>query len=207
VDWFRLYPQAGYGGTFARWCLAGGGDPYQSWGNGSAMRVSPVAWAYGDLETVLEKARESAVVTHSHAEGVKGAQAVAAAIFLARQGESKEAIRSALRERFGYPLDRTLEEIRPGYRFDVSCQGSVPESLVAFLEADGVEGAIRNAISLGGDADTMACIAGSVAEAFYGEVPRGLVEGVWQRIDAPMKGIVRDFYRRYRPDSSSLPED
>lgn len=204
VEWFRLYPRAGYGGNFARWCLAGGGDPYQSWGNGSAMRVSPVGFAYDDLETVLARARDSAVVTHSHEEGIKGAQATAAAVFLARTGAGKDAIREEIEGRFGYALGRRLDEIRPGYRFDVSCQGSVPESLIAFLEADGVEQAIRNAVSLGGDADTMACIAGGVAEAFYGPPTGELLAETWARLDEMLRGVVRAFYARYQ-STVSLP--
>jgi len=205
VAWFRRYPRAGYGGNFATWCLRGGGAPYQSWGNGSAMRVSPVGWVHESLEATLEAARASAVVTHSHPEGVKGAQATAAAIFLARQGQDREAVRGEVARRFGYDLDRSVAEIRPGYRFDVSCQGSVPEALVAAFEAKGIEEAIRLAISLGGDADTQACIAGAVAEAFEEELPTELLKETWARLEPEMQELVRAFYARYRPEVA-LPE-
>lgn len=169
--WGRRYPHAGYGGAFRQWLAADDAGPYGSWGNGSAMRVAPVGWWLDDLDAALEEARRSAAVTHDHPEGIRGAQAVAGAVFLARTGVSKEDIRRFLTERIGYDLSRTIDEIRPGYRFDVSCQGSVPEALTAFLESRSVEDAVRLAISLGGDADTQACIAGSVAEAYFG-MPR-----------------------------------
>lgn len=206
VEWFRLYPRAGYGGRFAAWCMSGGGEPYGSWGNGSAMRVSPVGWFYTSLEEVLEAAAASARVTHDHPQGILGAQAVAGAVFLARSGESRDAVRGFLREHCGYPMDRTLEEIRPGYRFDVSCQGSVPEALQAALESEDVEGAIRGAISLGGDADTQACIAGAVAEAFSGGVPQPLVEAVWGLLDGPLRRVARAFYRQVLPEVGIPPE-
>jgi len=170
-DFSRRYPGRGYGGNFSQWIFAEDPQPYNSWGNGSAMRVSPVGFAFDSVERVLEAAKASAVVTHNHPEGIKGAQSTALAIFLARQGHPKDAIREEIVERFGYDLDRTLEEIRPSYHFDVSCQGSVPEALIAFFESDDYEDAIRKAISLGGDSDTIACITGGIAEAFYGGVP------------------------------------
>jgi ADP-ribosylglycohydrolase len=165
------YPNAGYGHGFKSWLAQGDLKPYSSFGNGSAMRVSPVGWAFDSAETVLREAERSAAVTHNHPEGIKGAQAVALAIFLARSGSSKDAIRQAISGRFGYDLDRTLADIRPVYTFDTTCPGSVPESIIAFLESDGVEDAMRKAVSLGGDSDTMACIAGAIGEAFYGSVP------------------------------------
>ncbi len=170
-DFSRRYPGRGYGGNFGQWIWAEDPQPYNSWGNGSAMRVSPVGFAYNDNDSVLAEAKHSAEVTHNHPEGIKGAQSTALAIFMSRQGASKEEIREEIIERFGYDLNRTLEEIRPGYTFDVSCQGSVPEAIIAFLESTGYEDAIRNAISLGGDSDTIACITGGIAEAFYGGVP------------------------------------
>lgn len=196
-SWTREYPGAGYGGNFIRWALGEQRSPYQSWGNGSAMRVSPVAWASEDEASVLQAARESAVVTHSHEEGIRGAQATALAILLARKGVPKPEIRRRLEEETGYDLGRSLDEIRPEYRFDVSCQGSVPESLISFLEGDDYEDVIRNAVSLGGDTDTMACIAGAVAEAFYGGVPAGLGLVVWEKTPERMRGVVRAFYERY----------
>jgi len=153
-EYHHHYPWAGYGGHFERWASSGSSQPYNSWGNGSAMRVSPVGFAYQDLATVLEKAKQSAEVTHNHPEGIKGAQATAAAIFLARTGQDKAAIKEYIEKTFGYPLSRPLDKIRPTYFFDVSCQGSVPQSIIAFLESDSYEDAVRNAISLGGDSDT-----------------------------------------------------
>ena len=147
------------------------------------MRVSPVGWFFDDLETVLAEARRSAEVTHSHPEGIKGAQAVAAAIFLARQKVEKAFICRYIERAFGYNLGRRLDDIRPGYGFDVTCQGSVPEAIIAFQESTGFEDAVRNAVSLGGDSDTIACIAGSIAEAFYGGVPPEIAESIWLHLD------------------------
>lgn len=167
----RRYPNAGYGGAFREWLQSASPKPYNSWGNGSAMRVSPVGWAFDDVATVLREAERSAMPTHDHPEGVKGAQAVALALFMARTGHSKEEIRDRLQSRFGYSLQRSVDEIRPGYRFDVSCQGSVPEAIVAFVDSTDWESAVRLAVSLGGDSDTQGCIAGAIAEAFYGGAP------------------------------------
>lgn len=169
-DYALTYPDAGYGGTFKKWMRNELEEEYSSWGNGSAMRVSPVAWLFNDLETVLREAKASAVPTHDHPEGVKGAQAVAAAIFLARRGGGKEDIRQYVRENFRYSMGRTVEQIRPDYIFDVSCQGSVPEAIIAFLDSNSFVDAIRLAVSLGGDTDTQAAMAGSIAEAFYGGI-------------------------------------
>jgi ADP-ribosylglycohydrolase len=192
-DWFRAYPDAGYGGTFWLWASSGRREPYQSWGNGSAMRVSPVAYARATLDEVLAEARRSAAVTHDHEEGIRGAQATAAAVFLARTGASKEQIRRYIAEQFGYFLDETLDELRPTYQFDASCQWSVPQSIIAFLESTGYEDAVRNAISLGGDADTMACIAGAIAEAYYGGVPADIADPVLARLDDRLRGVVQEF--------------
>jgi len=175
-DYALRYPNAGYGGTFKKWMRDELEEEYTSWGNGSAMRVSPVGWLFNDLETVLAKAKESAMPTHGHPEGVKGAQAVAAAIFLARQGGGKEDIRRYISETFGYNLRRTIEEIRPDYKFDVSCAGSVPEAIIAFLDSKDMIDGIRLAVSLGGDTDTQAAMAASIGEAFYGPVPPAVEE-------------------------------
>ena len=164
----RLHPDIGYGAKFLNWLMSEDPQPYGSWGNGSAMRVSAVGWLFDDLDTVLKMARLSAEVSHNHPEAVKGAQATAAAVFLARTGCSKEEIRTYIQSTFGYDLSRTCDEIRPGYRHDVSCRGTVPEAITAFLEGTGFEDVIRTAVSLGGDCDTLTCIAGSMAEAFYG---------------------------------------
>jgi ADP-ribosylglycohydrolase len=159
------------------------------------MRVSPVAWFYDDLEAVLEGARRSAVVTHDHPEGIKGAQAVAAGIFLGRSGAGKQEIRTFVEERFGYNLSATLDSIRPGYTFDATCQGSVPEAFIAFFEGEDFEDTLRNAVSLGGDSDTLACIAGSLAEGFYGAVPDAIAGEVWRRLDERLAAVVRRFLR------------
>lgn len=167
--WGNQYRNAGYGGMFCRWLNPNfEPQPYHSWGNGSAMRASAVGWLCGDMESVLEYAKRSADITHNHPEGIKGAQAVACAIFLARKGENKVAIKQFIEQQFGYNLNRTCDEIRPHYYFDVSCQGSVPPAIIAFLESDNFEQAVRLSISLGGDSDTLAAITGSIAEAFYG---------------------------------------
>lgn len=191
------FPHAGYGGAFRRWLASPDLLPYGSWGNGSAMRVSPIGFAFDSVERVLAEAERSAAVTHGHAEGVKGAQAVALAVLLARTGASKTEIREELTRRFAYDLDRTVDEIRPGYHFEVSCQGSVPEAIVAFLDSRDVEDAIRLAISLGGDADTQASIAGAVAHAFYGEVPSELAAPVRARLPGELLQILDEFERNF----------
>ena len=174
------YPQGGYGGRFAGWLRASDPKPYNSFGNGSAMRVSPCGIFAVTLDEALELAKVSAEVTHNHPEGIKGAQAVAAAIFLARSGSSKAEIRQHIRENY-YPLTRTLDEIRVNYGFDESCQGTVPEAITAFLESDSFEDAIRNAISIGGDSDTVGAITGSIAWSFYcGDHPSTENSQIWQ---------------------------
>lgn len=175
-DFARRYPGRGYGGNFSGWIWSDDPQPYNSWGNGSAMRVSPVGFAFNSVEEVLVEAERSAAVTHNHPEGIKGAQATALAIFLARQSAPQADIREEITRRFGYDLDRTLDEIRLGYVFDVSCQGSVPEAIIAFLESSNYEDAVRLAISIGGDSDTIACITGGIAEVFYGGVPADIAE-------------------------------
>ncbi|MFB3133870.1 MAG: ADP-ribosylglycohydrolase family protein [Rhodothermales bacterium] len=193
----RRYPRAGYGGTFYQWMLSDRSEPYGSWGNGSAMRVSAVGFAMETAGDVLREARRSAAVTHDHPEGVKGAQATALAVFRARTGAPKEDIRQEVAERVGYDLSRTLDTIRPAYRFDVSCQGSVPESIIAFLESDDYEDAVRKAISLGGDSDTMACIAGGIAQAFYQEIPTPILTQVRNKLPGELLQVVDAFDARY----------
>src|SRR5436309_15075420 len=171
-EYTRAYPDRCYGARVRHWVESGSREPYNSWGNGSAMRVSPVGFAMPTLEGVLDEAKRSAEVTHNHPEGIRGAQATALAIFLGRQGESKVTIRKSIKKRFSYDLNRSINAIRPTYSFNESCQGTVPEAIIAFLDSSDYEEAIRLAISLGGDADTLACIAGSIAEAFYGGVPQ-----------------------------------
>ena len=167
--YYRQHPDRGYGAGFRRWVDSPETCPCYSYGNGSAMRAGPIGWAFNSLDEVLAEAKTCAVVTHNHADGIKGAQAVAAAVYLARHGSTKPAIRSYITSSFNYDLDRTLNGIRPGYTFTTNCEGSVPEAILAFLESSGFEDAVRNAISLGGDSDTMACIAGAIAEAYYKE--------------------------------------
>lgn len=196
-EYFHAYPQAGYGGSFIRWAGYRHREAYNSWGNGSAMRVSPVGFAFNTLDEVLGQARESAEVTHNHPEGVRGAQATATAVFLARSVYSKADIKAHIEREFGYDLSQRLDDIREQYRFDVSCQGSVPQSIIAFLEANGFEDAVRNAISLGGDADTMACIAGGMAEAFYGGVPDEIASRVLAALDERLRGVVCEFREKY----------
>ncbi|MGC8643127.1 MAG: ADP-ribosylglycohydrolase family protein [Isosphaeraceae bacterium] len=177
-SYYRNYPHAGYGGMFHEWARSTSDRPYNSFGNGSAMRVSPVGFAYDSLDEVLLQAKRSAEVTHDHPEGIKGAQAIASAIFLARTGQDKEQIKSYLTQTFRYNLERTLDEIRPAYDFNVTCQGSVPQAITAFLESSDFEDAVRKAISLGGDSDTIACMAGGIAQAYYGRVPEPIVRRV-----------------------------
>jgi ADP-ribosylglycohydrolase len=195
--WGRRYPDAGYGGNFINWIFDKNPRPYNSWGNGSAMRVSPIAWAFDTLEQVQQEAKKSAEVTHNHPEGMKGAQAVATAIFLARQGSDKAAIKAYIEAHYAYDLSRKIEEIRPDYRFDVSCQGSVPEAIIAFLESENFEESIRLAISLGGDSDTQACIAGSIAEAFYGLVPAEIADEVVKRLPKDLRLVTEKFKQTY----------
>jgi ADP-ribosylglycohydrolase len=199
-EYTNAYPDRCYGGGFHRWALRGDREPYNSWGNGSAMRVSPVGWAFDSLDETLTEATRSAAVTHNHPEGIKGAQATAATVFLARKGESKDAIRAFVTERFGYDLDRTVEGIRPDYEFNESCQGTVPEALIAFFDSTDYENAIRLAISLGGDADTLACITGGIAEAFYGGVPEAIAARTIALLDEPLQRVLAAFHERYPVD-------
>lgn len=190
--WGAKYPDGGYGGRFKDWLKEKHPQPYNSYGNGSAMRVSAVGWLYDTIEDVLEYAEITAAVTHDHPEGIKGAQSVAAAIFLARTGHSKEEIKRYIEENFHYDLNRTIDEIRPGYKFDETCQGSVPESIIAFLESTSFEDAVRRAVSLDGDADTQGAIAGSIAEAFYG-IPEDLKVEVKGKLPSDMKTVLLRF--------------
>lgn len=166
--WGRRYPLAGYGTRFSLWLFSDDPSPYNSWGNGSAMRVSPVAWVFDSISSVRNAARITAAVTHNHKEGIKGAEAAASAVFLARTGSSKSDIKDYIEQEFGYDLSRSCDDIRPDYRHDESCAGTVPEALTAFLEGNSFEDVIRTAVSLGGDCDTLTAIAASVAEAYYG---------------------------------------
>lgn len=194
----RRYPRAGYGGTFRQWLRSENPQPYNSWGNGSAMRASPVGWAFDSVEDVMREAERSAAITHNHPEGIKGAQAAALVVRMARAKTDKEHIRAEIIGRFGYDLNRTVDGIRPAYSFDVSCQGTVPEAIIAFLDATSFEDAIRNALSLGGDSDTLACITGSIAEAYYGPVPGTIADRVLSVLTSDLSEIVDEFCGRYK---------
>ncbi len=196
-DLARRYPNAGYGASFFQWLYDPHPEPYNSWGNGAAMRVSPVGFACTTPEEVLREAKATAVITHNHPEGIKGAQATALAVFLARKGRSKQEIKEEIEHAFGYDLSRRLDHIRPGCRFDVSCQGTVPEAIIAFLESESWEDAIRNAISLGGDSDTLACITGGIAHAWYGPLPDGVCQKVQEILTEELWDIVDRFSKRY----------
>ncbi|MCE9533774.1 MAG: ADP-ribosylglycohydrolase family protein [Planctomycetes bacterium] len=195
--YFHAYPDVGYGQQFKLWCELRRTKPYNSWGNGSAMRVGPIGLAFDRLEDVLAEAERSARVTHDHPEGIRGAKATAAAVFLARrQSTEKSAIAKYVEAEFGYDLSVPLKRVRRAFLFDVSCVGTVPWAIRAFLEADGYEGAIRNAISLGGDADTLACIAGAVAGAYYG-VPADIATEAMGRLDDRLRKVVARFTERF----------
>jgi ADP-ribosylglycohydrolase len=196
----RRYPDAGYSGQFRAWLASELPCAYQSYGNGAAMRVSPVGFAFDNEQRVLSEARRTAELSHDHPEGIKGAQATALAVFLARTGATKQAIRTELATRFEYDLGRTVDEIRSTYRIDLSCQGTVPQAVVCFLESDSFEDAVRNAVSLGGDSDTLACIAGTIAHAFYGRLSADIVAGVKQTLDADLWSITERFCARYGID-------
>ena len=195
-DFATKYTGRGYGGGFSAWLASGSLKPYNSWGNGSAMRVSPVGWAFNTLSETLEEAEKSAEVTHNHPEGIKGAQATAACVFLARTGKSKVHIRNYVETVFGYDLKRTCDDIRPTYTFRAGCQETVPEAIVAFLDSTDFENAIRLAISLGGDSDTLACITGGIAEAFYGGVPADIASKVKNILEPELVEIVENFNKR-----------
>ena len=190
--WGNDYPWAGYGGMFRSWLQAADPQPYGSFGNGSAMRASAAGWLYGSLEETRRIARLTADVTHNHPEGIKGAEAVAAAIWLGRHGKGKDEIREYIVSEFGYDLSRTCDEIRPGYHHVESCQETVPEAVTAFLEGESFEDVIRTAVSLGGDCDTLTCIAGSMAEAFYG-VPDDLKAEAERRLPREMLRVIERF--------------
>ena len=198
-------PMGGYGGMFFRWLFRSDGkrEPYNSWGNGSAMRASANGWMFDTLEETERVAGLSAAITHNHPEGIKGAQSTAAAIFMARNGSSKEAIRSYITEKYVYNLNRTCDEIRPVYGWDGSCQGTVPEAMIAFFDSTDFESAIRLAVSLGGDSDTLACITGGIAEAFYKEIPDTIAKGIWSLLPEDFKAILREMEAR---TSYRLPE-
>ncbi|MDO8604592.1 MAG: ADP-ribosylglycohydrolase family protein [bacterium] len=189
-NFFWQYPLKNYGERFYAWGKRDDSEPYNSFGNGSAMRVAPVGWAFNIIEQVLEEAKKSAEVTHNHPEGIKGAQAVASAIFLARTGASKKTIKEYIELNFEYDLDRSVDEIRETAVFNETCMISVPEAIICFLDSESFEDALRNAVSLGADADTQACIAGAIAEAFYKEIPDFIREEVLKRLPKKFHGMI-----------------
>ena len=190
-------PMGGYGPGFYRWLFEpesfeeGKRHPYNSFGNGAAMRCSANGWMFDTLEETERVAGLSAAITHSHPEGIKGAQSTAAAIFMARNGKGKKEIRNYISTKYGYNLNRTCDEIRPVYDWDSSCQGTVPEAMAAFLDSTDFESAIRLAVSLGGDSDTLACITGGIAEAFYKTIPESIALRIWELIPEDFKAIFR----------------
>ena len=194
---YRWYPHRGYGGNFDEWAQSTSSEPYNSWGNGAAMRISPVGFAYDNLEAVLQKAKEFTEITHNHYEGIKGGQATATAIFLARTGKSKAEIKNTIEAWFGYDLSKHVDEIRPTYSFDVSSQGTVPQAIRAFIDSEDFEDAIRTAVSLGGDTDTLTCITGGIAQAFHKGVPASIQETVYGVLDDRLGTITKTFMKRY----------
>ena len=196
-QYYSRYPHAGYGSMFARWAKEKSLRRQYSYANGGAMRAVPIGYAYDDIEQVMLQAKASCYYTHAHREGIRGAQAVACAVFLAHHGEPKELIRKFIAEKFRYNLSYTIEQIRPEYSFDSSCEYSVPPSIVCFLDSTDYESAVRNAVSLGGDADTMACIAGGIAEAYYKNIPEEIRRFCDSRIDISLKETAREFNLKY----------
>jgi len=201
----RAYPHRGYGERFSRWIKLDDPKPYDSFGNGSAMRIAPIGFAFADAETTLEEAKRSAEVTHNHPEGIKGAQAVALAIWMARKGEGKAAIRHAIEKQFGYDLSRDCDFIRQVNKFDETCQGSVPEAITCFLESVDFEDCIRLSISIGGDSDTIACIAGGIAQAYYRDIPNWIITETKARLPQEFLEILDRFEERTFRDSSQRP--
>ena len=192
-SWGRKYPRAGYGSWFRKWIHQDYPEPYNSFGNGSAMRCSSIGWLFDGEESVLEEAKKSAEITHNHPEGIKGAQSIALGVLMGRKGSSKKEIKEKIEDLFDYDLSQKLEQIIPGYTFDSTCQGSVPQAIIAFLESEDFEDAIRNSISLGGDADTQACITGSLAEAYYKDIPDEIASFVKWRIEDDLLAVMAQF--------------
>ncbi len=195
--YYHNFQYRGYGGMFSEWACERERKPYNSFGNGSAMRVSPVGFAFDSIDEVLLWAEKSSAVTHNHPEGIRGAQAIASATYYARKDRDKDWIKARLETQFGYDLNMTLDSIRPSYSFDGTCQGSVPQALTAFFESTSYEDAIRNAVSLGGDADTLACMAGGIAEAYYEGVPNELAEKARRLLDPKLIDVIHRFRNRF----------
>ena len=196
-EYTRNFPNRGYGYNFELWARSENRQPYNSWGNGSAMRVSPIGWAFETLDETLAEAKRSAEVTHNHIEGIKGAQATATAIFLARTGKSKAEIKEYITNTFDYCLARTVDEIRPDYEFNESCMETVPEAITAFLESRDFTHAIQLGISLGGDTDTLCAITGGIAEAFYKKIPQEYIDFANDRLPSSLKNILVEFSEKF----------
>jgi ADP-ribosylglycohydrolase len=194
VEIGRKYPYCGFGGNFYRWIMTDDHRPYNSWGNGSAMRVTYVADYFTELKDVQDWAKKTAEVSHNHPEGVKGAQAIAACVFFCKEGKSKQEIKEYVEKTFDYNLNRRIADIRPTYDFDVSCQGSVPEAIIAFLEGNSFEEVIRLAISLGGDSDTIGAMAGAIAACCY-EIPQSLIERCNAILTEDLREIQNEFQK------------
>jgi len=204
-DFGNRYPGRGYGGMFQTWLDSlTMSPPYDSFGNGSAMRVSPIGYAFNDPKKVLEEAKKSAECTHSHPEGIKGAQATALAVYMARVGKPKSEIKRVISKAFKYDLDRTLADIAPVYHFDGTCQGTVPEAIICFLESESFLDAIKKAIRLNGDSDTLACITGGIAQAFYKEIPKDIAQKVVELLPEEFQNIIRDFYKTYKVEVKTI---
>lgn len=197
-DFGRKYPKAGYGSAFIDWIYEPEVKPYNSWGNGSAMRVSPIGWVFDSVEEVLIETNWTAEVSHNHPYGIKGAQATALAIFFARKGSSKKDIQLDISRGFGYNLEQTLSDIKPSYHFDVTCEGTVPQAIIAFLESVNFEDAVRKAVSLGGDSDTLACITGGIAEAFYMQIPEEIVRKTRERLPDEFLKVIDAFQKSFK---------
>lgn len=196
-QYYFRYPRSGFGNMFAEWAKDQGFKRNRSYGNGAAMRALPIGYAYDDIDQIMLQVKASCLYTHNHREAIKAAQAVAVALFLARKGESKEDIRSYISNRFAYDLSRSIDDIRADHVFDSRASYSVPPALIAFLDSADYESAVRNAVSLGGDADTQACIAGGIAEAYYKEIPDRIRRFCDMKIDHGIRSVVREFESKY----------
>jgi ADP-ribosylglycohydrolase len=196
-EYAEKYPRAGYGPMFCEWVKNHDKNPYNSFGNGSAMRVSAVGFFAQSLDEALSLAEISSIPTHNHPEGIKGAKSVAAAIFMAKNGSTKAEIKEYIEKEFEYDLNRTCDDIRKYYSFDVTCQGSVPEAIICFLESTDYVDAIRLAVSLSGDADTQACIAGGIAQAYYKKIPKDLIEQVYKILPQEFIDIIEEFNKKF----------
>lgn len=206
-EYARKYTGRGYGGMFRQWITESTRLPYNSFGNGSAMRVSPVGFAYETLSETLDQAAATAAVTHNHPEGIKGAQAVATVMFMARNGSDKETIKNFITETFNYDLSKSIDEIRPDYKFNPSCQGSVPQAIQCFLESSDYESAIRLAISIGGDSDTIACIVGGMASAYYKHIPQEIIDFVYGLIPEEYKKLIEEFDSKFGKEEENNKEE